>query len=143
MADDFAFKSPPEPATRKVKLPMTRIGQGKNSTVDDPRQHVLGAYFGEHSTFNHQDAKEVDVPVSKLRATQSEVIKSAVDKYVHDPKRKSHFNKITGSLPLGVRDTNSGKVHIVDGHHRAEAAKLRGDVSLKMKIVDKPGIEKE
>lgn len=131
MADKFAYISDDRGATRKTKLRGSLVG-----TRDTSPEAAMGntARYINDLYYNHEDKpKKVRVPVSKIRATQDEVVSSIIKDYREDPPK----------APVqGIRDPHSGRVHLVDGHHRAEAAKLRGDKHIEAEIYDHKGIDK-
>ena len=129
MAKDFAFTD--RGYTRKTKLRGSLVGtrgSSSNEAMGDTARYLNDLYH------NHEDKpKRVKVPISKIRASQDEVLSAVVKDYSEDPPK----------APVqGIRDPRSGKVHLVDGHHRAEAAKLRGDKSIAAHVYDHPGIDK-
>lgn len=128
--DDFAF-SPGYKPTRKVKLRLSTVGTKKKS---EPETWDQARYINDKQQDHNEPPQKVRVPLNKLRATQDEVEIPTVKKYASNPPK---------DLPQGLRDPKSGKVHIVDGHHRAEAARLRGDKDIEMNIWDEPGLDKK
>lgn len=82
-----------------------------------------------HRGVRDKDLPIHNVPVEHIVATQSHLDHDKVDKHLQS--RASGRSK---SYPLAHK--YKGKYHIIDGHHRAVADKLRGAKSIKMRVRD-------
>lgn len=127
----FAFQE--YAPTRKGKIVYSKVGTRDNSppeAMGNTARYVSEKY-DEHK--ERSKPRLEHVPVSKLRRTQEEVEIPTVKHYTEHPP---------DSPIWGLKDPKSGKVHIADGHHRAEAAKARGDSTIAAEVYDEPGIDK-
>lgn len=94
-----------------------------------------------------EDAPVERVPLKELNGIQQTVNSERLAGYVENPKVKAgtrapgHGGLI--DKPVVVRV--GGKLYIHDGHHRAAAAKIRGDIDISSRVVDldaDPGFQK-
>jgi hypothetical protein len=71
-----------------------------------------------------------EVPVDKLRATQSRLSPDTVSRIAATPKSKMDTRK---KMPAGYEHPD-GSVWVGDGHHRLAAAMTRGDATARVTI---------
>ncbi len=83
-------------------------------------------HLDREDALNIHQISPTDVDIKDIRATQKTVNLARVHKFMRDGNNGEH--------PEGVR--HNGKVHILDGHHRAEAEVRAGRNQIKMHIFD-------
>lgn len=114
---------------RAIKLPVSGAQQGSVQGAFDVK------YKGEGVK-----PKVARVPIDKVRATQEEV-RVSKDRKLANFGGQHEYPELP-RLPSGIRDPKTKEVHLWDGHHRAEAAKLKGQKTLRVNVVDDPDIDK-
>jgi hypothetical protein len=102
----------PDRYARFTQLPESHLEQSEA----EGRYNYKG-YMG-------QKARTVEVHPSKLRSTQSWI----------DKRWKPRWSK-DSETPKGLMDSD-GNVHLVDGHHRAEHAYVKGHDKFVVNVVD-------
>ena len=80
-----------------------------------------------------QEPRLVKIPVGKIRATQAGVRKHRDRKEEGWSENDPPFGH--ADHPVGLRDKEEN-VHLVDGHHRADAAVGRGMISINVYVYD-------
>lgn len=83
-------------------------------------------HLDREDALNIHQISPTDVDIKDIRATQKTVNLARVHKFMRDGNNGEH--------PEGVR--HNGKVHILDGHHRAEAAVKAGHKQVRMHVFD-------
>lgn len=106
---DFAF--------RKTAVPISEDYDSVHDAEDDFHQ-------------TRRKPRLEDVPVENLRATQYEVRASGKPASKHHPDMP--MVPALADHPVGVKDPETGHVHLFDGHNRADAAVRRGDKTIKV-----------
>ena len=107
---------------RKIKLPLSK---------DYPDGLSAQIVYSEPPEGSEKE-KSINAPISKLRATQESVSRGNP---ISKKESRRDWSPTGSDLPTGIRHPN-GEIHLTDGHHRADAAKRRGDKTLRMKVID-------
>jgi hypothetical protein len=115
------------PGTARVPFPV----------VD--REAYLKAVRGKGIADRVEKAPIKRVPLRSLKAIQKTVNAERLAEHVADPNlipedARKHGSGMLTSKPVIVK--LAGELHLHDGHHRATAALLRGEDSIKARVVD-------
>lgn len=82
-----------------------------------------------------------EVKIAGLVATQKTVENPGVKEFLNDPAKQTTgglaFHGVAGSLPLIVQE-HDGRRLILDGHHRLIAAAVRGEKTVKARVIMAP-----
>jgi hypothetical protein len=141
-ARDWAAKKVSmQQAQRKLAL-MPKSETGRGAAVPFPfadRKVIHEAHSNEEINSAIKKAPVVDIPLQGLRAIQHSVKPHRVDQYLRDPGLRPPgdlHNKARTPVDHPIIIQQGGKRYIWDGHHRTTASKLRGDKSVKARLVD-------
>lgn len=129
--------SPDDPATRL--RPGDRPGTLRHPFRVIDRGEYLGMIKGAGIFKRAEDAPIEDVPLAKLHGVQKTVNAQRLDEHVSNPGLVPKGTRGAGhggltDLPTVVRVNGVDAIH--DGHTRASAAFLRGQKSIKARVVD-------
>jgi uncharacterized ParB-like nuclease family protein len=114
-------------------------------TVQNPlprvmtRSQYVSAIRGTGIPRRVNKTKPTTVPLDQLSAFQGTVNAERVAQYAHDPgmvpegKRAVHTGQLV-DLPVVVRLEGRSIVH--DGNHRVAAAKMRGEKTIRARVID-------
>lgn len=111
----------------EVKVPPFDI---TDSLTFNNMLHIFTGYLGQ--------AREVDIPIDKIIATQGAVVRK---KLIGIGEKVSPEILGQGSKYFGFEDVPKAvkigdNYFIIDSHHRSSVAKLRGDISIRGEVVD-------
>jgi hypothetical protein len=125
---------------RLAALPTSETGHG--AAVPWPyvdRKEVHSSHSNEQINARIADAPVEDVPLDSLHAIQHSVKPARVEQYVRDPAMKPPgelHDKARTPTDHPVVIKQGGKNILWDGHHRSTASYLRGDKTIRARVVD-------